>query len=151
MAFKANGVTMVTVLFNTKCQQLSNELVRRLSRCHKDLEESESPNVINRYEEKLRYSGYDKQKRLKIIDQGIGAFNVKKRRNNQRIFKTAKETAGKRRMKKIIGKESWYKPWVKPPGIFTQLRKEGRTGGRMAPGKKNPQKNDNDNSKENKK
>ena len=55
--------------YNKLEQIMSNELVRRLSRCHPEIEECENPVVINSFEEKLRWSGYNRMERRKIMNK----------------------------------------------------------------------------------
>ena len=124
---------------NTLTQQLANDLVRRLSRISPEIRQQEEVKTINQYSDRLKWSGHDKEKRKTIIEMGIGAFQEKLKRNKMRIHKSANETEQKRNTQKLIGLTTWYKPWGRAPGIFSNLeRKEGGKGGRRNIGGNTP-------------
>ena len=98
---------------------MANDVVRRLCRVSSTLVEEGEPEVLNGYNTKLKYSGYKKERRVKILEMGISAFLEKKKRMKNNIHRLEKETREKRWKKKMIGKTSWYKEWAHKPGIFS--------------------------------
>ena len=95
----------------TKRAALVNETVRRLGNCHESVEEAEVAEVLSRFCQKMKTSGYGEKFRRQVIDAG-----VKVHREQIRV-----EAAGGRKMfrtrdvarRKKNNKSSW---WRKPNG-----------------------------------
>ena len=62
---------------DTKRQILANDLVRRLSRADPTMLIELAPPVINFYNRKLMYSGYNVEERLRILESGITTYEEK--------------------------------------------------------------------------
>ena len=116
---------------NQKRQILSNELCRRLSRTDPLNHDDQAPGVINFFDRKLVYSGYQYQHRVRIIEGGISADQRKLEASKSRPFyRTAEETLGRRNQSKLLSKTSWYKGkiWKQMAGVEHQEAQDGEVG-----------------------
>ena len=80
-------------------QQLGNDLVRRLSRVSPNIRQDYETDTINQYSDKLKWSGYDKETRKRVIEMGLSAFKEKLRRGGNTIHRSAEESDEKRILK----------------------------------------------------
>ena len=74
--------------------------------------DTERAKVLDEFNENLKYSGYNKQDRMKILEDGLSKHIQKmesKRRICERGFRSAEETAMERREKKVMEKQTWFK------------------------------------------
>ena len=88
---------------------LSNDLVRRFSRVHDSIFEKEKIKIVDDYNYKVKWSGYKKDARQKIVEAGIAAYKERRYRMKGRIHRSAIETQSKRMDKKLLAKTTWYK------------------------------------------
>ena len=58
----------------TKRAALVNETVRRLRNCHENVAEEEVADILSRFCQKMRTSGYSEKFRTQIIDGGVKAY-----------------------------------------------------------------------------
>ena len=87
---------------------LSQEVVGRLHNTSRELGQRDREEVLERFEMKLRRSGYKKQQVREIVRSGIISY-MKKWENRAETHRRATETENLRREKKLLGKTSWYK------------------------------------------
>ena len=120
-------ITPFTLQTNSTRQILANNAVRRLDRILVHLIEKERVKVLDEYNKKLKYSGYIKQDRVKILGDGLSKHIQKmgsKRRKGERGFRSAEETDMERREKKLMEKAKWF---IEKPDIqedsYPALRK----------------------------
>ena len=102
----------------TRRSALVNEVVRRLRNCHEDVEESEVADVLSRFSQKMRNSGYCADYRRQIISAGIKAHKEQKKREEaggRPMFRTRNFEKDKRRRTKRESRFNW---WKKNPGKF---------------------------------
>ena len=132
-----------------KRQILANDLVRRLSRVDPTRLQELAVPVVNFYNRKLIYSGYNLDERLRIIESGITTYEDKLQasvKNGLGFYRTEGETLATRSRKALLEKVSWYKgkawnnflkgkPLEEPvePGQMEQ-RKESDPGSRQEGG-----------------
>ena len=84
----------------TRRSALVNEVVRRLRNCHEDVKESEVADVLSRFSQKMRNSGYYADYRRQIISAGIKAHKEQKKREEaggRPMFRTRNFEKDKRR------------------------------------------------------
>ena len=98
---------------NQKRQILANEMVRRLSRVDPTMLDELAPEVINRFNFKLVYSGYPREDRMRIVEVGIGRYLEKHRKFQEtgEFYKPAESTLVKRNRDELMSKTTWYKGW----------------------------------------
>jgi hypothetical protein len=96
-----------------KMSILSNEVIRRMSNISMDKSQSERTGVVDTFTRELKNSGYSRSKAREIVVCGLlGLERKKKRRKRERqpFHRPAKSTLNKRTVKKLNGKQSWFKP-----------------------------------------
>ena len=96
---------------STKRQILANDLVRRLCRVDPTLLGTLAVPVINFYDRKLIYSGYDHDERLRVIEAGITSYHGKldSVKEGEEFYKIGKDTLANRTRRNLLEKMSWYK------------------------------------------
>ena len=67
--------------------------------------------VINFYDRKLIFSGYDHDERLRIIEAGITSYHGKldSVREGEEFYRVGKDTLAIRTRRNLLEKMSWYK------------------------------------------
>ena len=67
--------------------------------------------VINFYDRKLIYSGYEHKERLRIIEAGISSYHAKldSVKEGEEFYRVGKDTLAIRTRKNLLEKMSWYK------------------------------------------
>ena len=99
-------------LVNQKYAILSNELMRRLSNIGSDVPLDEKLQIIEKFIEEMKNSGYDIRSAREAIISGLKGFKSRwKRRtkDGKNFYRTARETLPLRTHKKLLESTSWYK------------------------------------------
>ena len=120
-----------------KIQILANDLTRRLYNISKDkIEQEEYNKIIDQLTKELKNAEYNYKTAREIIISGIRGWKTRLARREekgQEIYRLAKNTAKIREYKKLMSRETWYKPQeqkseacqgVPEPWQPTQARKE---------------------------
>ena len=95
-----------------KMKILSNDLTRRMLNMMVGLEEEEKLKTIDRYGQKLLNSGFSREKTVDILVAGLRSYQKKVarcRRKGQPLYRTSKQSAKSRQLKKLVGSKSWYR------------------------------------------
>jgi hypothetical protein len=91
---------------------LSNELVRRLSKMHRDVGGEEIKGIIETFVSQLKTSGYGRKQTREIVICGVVGWRRKLERNEKYgvgQYQEAKDTLEKRTEAKLLEKTSWFK------------------------------------------
>ena len=99
-------------LVNQKYAILSNELMRRLSNIGSDVPLDEKLQIIEKFIQEMKNSGYDIRSAGEAIISGLKGFKSRwKRRtkDGKNFYRTARETLPLRTHKKLLDSTSWYK------------------------------------------
>ena len=124
-----------------------NETIRRLRNYHENVDEEEVAQILSRFCQKLRLSGYGEKFRREIIDAGVKAYEeqirVEEAGGRQR-FRTRDCDREERRKKKKHGKYNWWKkpgrsgavpvtfvkvPFTHNSGLMKKMEKIARDSG----------------------
>ena len=91
---------------------MSNELVRRLTKIHREVVKDELEGVIEKYVSQLKISGYGRKQTREIIVCGVVGWRRQlERRENagQGQYLEAKDTLESRTEAKLLEKTTWFK------------------------------------------
>ena len=91
---------------------LSNELVRRLSKMHRDVVQDEIGSIIEQYISQLKSSGYGRKQTREIVVCGVMGWRRKLERREKdggKQYLEAKDTLASRTEAKLLEKTSWFK------------------------------------------
>ena len=126
---------------------LTQELIRRLLNCRKELGCDVKQKHLNRFMQLLKNSGYSESFRVEIMKSGLAGYNkilTADRLGQRPIYRLRQWRASARRMEKLKKKKNWLGPFWKsaifvPPTPGSELKKrlqakeeETRAGGREA-------------------
>ena len=96
----------------TKRSSLINETVRRLRNCHEDVDDEEVADILSRFSQKLRNSGYGASFRRQVIQGGIKVHREQKKKEEgggRPMFRTRSFEKDKRRKAKRENRWNWWK------------------------------------------
>ena len=92
---------------------LSNELNRRLSNTNNELvDKTEQHNIIEKFIQQLKSSGYERKASREIVISGILGWKRKiarRKKEGTNFYRSAKSTLAKRCRKKLTEKSTWFK------------------------------------------
>jgi hypothetical protein len=91
---------------------LCNDLVRRLSKIHRDVIDQEIEGVIEQYVGQLKSSGFTRKQAKEIVVSGVVGWRRKLERRlkaGQKEYLEARETLDKRIDAHLLEKTNWYK------------------------------------------
>lgn len=91
-----------------KKSTLSQEVVRRLLNTSTDLPSKDKQDILENFIRKLRASGYNTTQIQEIVGSGILGYNRKWVAKPDR-HRRSKDTQQLRRMKKLLGKTTWFR------------------------------------------
>ena len=97
-----------------KRSALTNEVVRRLRNCHDNVEEEEVAEILSRFCQKMKTSGYNEKFRREVIDGGVKAHEEQIRveeAGGRRRFRTREFEREERQKEKKNKRSNW---WRKP-------------------------------------
>ena len=113
-----------------KVSTLSQEVVRRMKTTSRLLDTSVRVNIINTFTRKLERSGYQAKQIREIISAGLCGYEkiVKKaERTGGNINRGASEGAGRRHLKRLLGRQNWFRV-DKKKGDENEEEKEKKEG-----------------------
>ena len=108
---------------------LSIEVIRRMSNMSESRTQAERTAVVDQFSKELKNSGYTRSKAREIIVCGLLGLERKRKRRKregQKFHRRAKNTLSQRTVKKLTGKQSWYKLKQSDKIEETDKRKEYR-------------------------
>ena len=96
-----------------KIQINSNELTRRLFNIKvESVDRKEIISVIEQFTKEVKNSGYNQGQAKEMVCSGLKGWQSrfrKRKRNNQNLYRLAKETLEERMRKELMEKETWFK------------------------------------------
>ena len=126
---------------NCLVQSLVQDIIRRMLNCSSHTDIETRCQIIDKFAQKMLNSGHQLTETRKHIVSGLKGWKNKIRRcqnQGKPIHRTAKESSGSRRIKKLLGKATWFldnKPRddedeiypIQPEGIIPTSNPSGRT------------------------
>ena len=112
-----------------KISILSNEVIRRMSNISDDKPQSERTRVVDTFTGELKNSGYSRSKAREIVVCGLLGLERKRKRRKREgepFHRAGKNTLNKRTVKKLNGKQSWFKNKPRDPIEEKEKMKENR-------------------------
>ena len=156
--FYAKPMAPSTIILESSAQPLgqkhttlTQELIRRLLNCRKELGCDIKQKHLNRYMQSLKNSGYSESFRAEILKSGLAGYDkilTADRLGQRPLYRLKKWRTSSRRLDKHSNKKNWLGPFRKscifvPPTPGSELKKimqakeeETRAGGREAYPKK---------------
>ena len=98
--------------YNSKRSALAQEVIRRRLNTSEMVPQMERNNILERFVDKLRRSGYNESQTREILVAGLSGYENKKNRAEREqkdLHRDGKSTLKTRAMKKLTAKNSWYK------------------------------------------
>ena len=121
----------------------SNELTRRLFNINvESVDIKEIIAVIEQFTKTVKNSGYSQGQAKEMVCSGLKGWQSrfqKRKRNNQNLYRQAKETVEERMRKELIEKETWFKTKTEDDESPKKIRrlnmnrknvKKGKTAGK---------------------
>ena len=97
---------------NCLVQSLVQDVIRRMLNCSSHTTPATRREVIDKFGQKMINSGHTIEETRRNILSGLKGWKTKVKRckaANKPVHKSAKESAAGRRIKKLVGKSSWFK------------------------------------------
>ena len=91
---------------------LSQEVLRRMLNTSEEESQTTRDNILKKFEERMKISGYDTPQRGKIMKRGLIGYEKMKedcRRKIRPLHRPGSTTTAVRYKKKLLGKCNWYK------------------------------------------
>ena len=113
-SMKNQFVIMKNSAFEDSKKRIVNtqEVIRRQRNCHPDLPKKEVAEILTKFAQKMKDSGYDEKFRYEVIDSGVKGYReqVKKDKDGIRpMFRPRNYMKDERKEKKEQDKRDWYK------------------------------------------
>lgn len=113
-SMKNQFVIMKNSAFEDSKKRIVNtqEVIRRQRNCHPDLPKKEVAEILTKFSQKMKDSGYDEKFRYEVIDAGVKGYKeqVKKDKDGIRpMFRPRNYMKDERKEKKEQDKKDWYK------------------------------------------
>ena len=93
-------------------QSLVQDIIRRMLNCSEHVNIDDRREVIDNFGQKMINSGHSVEEARRNVVSGLKGWKSKVERsktNNTPLHRSASESSGSRRFKKLVGKSSWFK------------------------------------------
>ena len=104
---------------NVKIASLTQNLIRRMKNTSELLPDGERILIVERYVSQLKLSGYSEMQTKRIIEAGLKGYEAllsKCLKGIAKMHRSAEEGANSRKVKKLLGKSTWFKMRKKKEG-----------------------------------
>ena len=107
------------VPLRTKRNALTQEVKRRLRNCHQDVPKEEVAEILSKFAQKLKNSGYNHRFRQQVIDAGVKAHKQdveKDRQGEKKLYRSRSERLSLNKSRR--GRTKWWKNVREDVDIF---------------------------------